>query len=339
MEDNKSINLFKVVKLLLNNYKGIMLYCFIALLIGLVIVFSVPKVYKTEVKMAPETSENGFSGSISSLAAMVGLNLGGNTGEDAIYPEIYPELFKSVSFLSSLFDIKVVSSDGKIDTNYFDYIYNQQKHAWWGLPLYWLTHKEAALSEHLNPQHLSKEEYLSALKIGKCIKCVVDKKTSVISLNVKAQDPQISAQLADSVRSRLQNFITDYRTQKARRDLKYFEELRDDAKAKYSEARRAYAEYYDSNSNVVLSRYKVKLDELKNEVDMASDLYSQLSQQVQLAQAKVLEKTPAFTTIQAATVPVKGANIPKSISLLFFIFLGFVVKAGILVYRNISELR
>lgn len=53
----------------------------------------------------------------------------------------------------------------------------------------------------------------------------------MISISVEAQDPLICATLTDTVQNRLQQFITDYRTSKARKDLEYYQELCSEAKA------------------------------------------------------------------------------------------------------------
>ena len=52
--------------------------------------------------------------------------------------------------------------------------------------------------------------------------------------------------------------------------------------------------------------------------------YSQLAAQLQVAEAKVQEETPAFTTIQSATVPVRKAG-PGRLKIIFiFLFLAFL---------------
>lgn len=47
----------------------------------------------------------------------------------------------------------------------------------------------------------------------------VDKKTGVTTISVTMQDPRISACLTDTVVNRLQSYIIDYRTNKARKDF------------------------------------------------------------------------------------------------------------------------
>ena len=44
------------------------------------------------------------------------------------------------------------------------------------------------------------------------------------------QDPQVAATVADTVQARLKEYITEYRTSKARRLLEYAEKLRKEAR-------------------------------------------------------------------------------------------------------------
>ena len=57
-----------------------------------------------------------------------------------------------------------------------------------------------------------------------------------------------------------------------------------------------------------------------------------------MAEAKVQEKTPAFTVLQEATVPVKHANMPKIYILALFLLLGFVVRIAWIVWRERNHL-
>ena len=63
--------------------------CGYAVIVGLVIAFSIPKEYTTSVMIAPEASDN-KGGGLSSLASLAGINLNTSSGSDAIYPDLYP---------------------------------------------------------------------------------------------------------------------------------------------------------------------------------------------------------------------------------------------------------
>jgi LPS O-antigen subunit length determinant protein (WzzB/FepE family) len=57
-------------------------------------------------------------------------------------------------------------------------------------------------------------------------------------------------------------------------------------------------------------------------------------EQLQLAKAKVQERTPAFTIVQEASVPVKHSSTPKIVTLIVWMILGFLLRAGLLLWRN-----
>lgn len=99
--------------------------------------------------------------------------------------------------------------------------------------------KDTIDQHKVNPFMLTKEQSRIVKMIDKKVVCDVDKKTMVISINVTDQDPLICATIADSVQRRLQNFITDYRTKKAKVDLEYSRKLFKEAKARYDKARQA----------------------------------------------------------------------------------------------------
>ena len=77
------------------------------------------------------------------------------------------------------------------------------------------------------------------------------------------QDPLISASLTDTVMHCLQNYITNYRTNKARHDLAFTEKLYKEAKADYEKAQKKYATFADANQNVVLLSYRAEQERFK----------------------------------------------------------------------------
>lgn len=80
------------------------------------------------------------------------------------------------------------------------------------------------------------------------------------------QDPLISASLTDTVMHCLQNYITNYRTNKARHDLAFTEKLYKEAKADYEKAQKKYATFADANQNVVLLSYRAEQERLKTKL-------------------------------------------------------------------------
>jgi uncharacterized protein involved in exopolysaccharide biosynthesis len=193
--------------------------------------------------------------------------------------------------------------------------------------------KEEVPTDHqLNTFHLTQDESNIVKALNTRISISVDKKTSVTTLSVMMQDPLIAATLADSVRVRLQEYVTDYRTSKARNTLDYIQKLYDDSKAEYYAAQAAYAAYADRNLNLSTLSARAEATRLENEQNLAYQTYTQMAQQLQAAKAKVDEITPVYTIIQPASVPLQRTKPSKVTILAGFIFLGGALAVGWILY-------
>jgi uncharacterized protein involved in exopolysaccharide biosynthesis len=333
--NSDKIDIISIIKILLKKKRTFAVTSAIGLIVGVIIAFSLPKTYKTEVILAPEiNSSNGLSGNLSDLASMVGVNLNSNnvgSGVDAIYPELYPQIINSTPFLTSMFNVHVNSDDNSIkNVTLYQYLESYQKMPWWtkiiiGIKGLFTSRKLSNNISKINDFKLTIEQDGIAQQIRRMIQCNVDKKTSIITISVIAQNAVISAALADTVQSKMQQYITEYRTKKARKDLAYAQKLYDEAKTQYVRSQEQYGSYSDANTDVVLQSFKSKQDEMENEMQLRYNIYTQCVQQLQIAKAKVQERTPAFTEIQPATVPNKKDG-PKRMTIIF----GFIMFAVVL---------
>lgn len=302
----------------------------ITFVISAIIMLSIPNYYSCTVMLAPELSSMGAKSSsgLASLASSFGINLGGaNAGADALLPTLYPDLMNSVTFRASLFPIQVQREDEDSTMTYYDYLKDGQKYPWWtaamrGLISVFKTKEKE--SEKINTFKLTKEQSKIVKTMKKKVSCDVDKKTMVITINVMDQDPLICATIADSVQMKLQKFITDYRTSKARVDLEYNKKIYEEARAHYEKARDAYAHFSDSHRDVSSQRGQTKQADLQNEMNIRQQIMQQVIAQMQQADMKVQQETPAFTTLQPATVPVKKDGPKRARTCLIFLFLAFI---------------
>ena len=345
-KDRKQIDVVEVLRLLIKDWRKLCVFAVAFGVIGLVFAFTTPKTYKSTVMLAPEESGQGFSGSISSLASMVGMNLKiGQTG-DALYPEIYPDLMGSTDFILKLFPAQITTKKGDLTTDYYTYLTKHQKLALKDYPLELLGKLTEKKDDNVKmsgdtlqgPIFLTKEQDKTVKRIADRIKCSVDKKTSVITITVEDQDPLVAATMADTVMNHLQQSITAYRTKKAKVDLAYMQQLFEEARLQYDQARKTYAVYADANKDVDLKRYQLEAEDLENDMQLKYNIYQQVVEQLQLAKAKVQERTPAFTVMQSAIVPVKHAGFSKVIILAIWLLVGLMVRCLILAYRNLKKI-
>lgn len=317
-------------------YKVFPLTFFVAAIISL----SIPNYYNCTVKLAPELpgSKSGSS-SLANLASSFGVNLGSSNaaGGDAILPNLYPDLMNSVVFKASLFPIRIQQEDADTTTTYYDYLLNDQRAPWWSeifMAIGNIFHQSSTTSHQIDPYRLTKEQFKIVETINKKVVCNVDKKTMVITINVTDQDPSVAATVADSVQNRLQKFISDYRTQKARIDLDYNRKLLREAEERYDKARQDYSAYSDANRKSLFEDKNTERQKLETKLQIESRAYSQVATQVQVAEAKVQEVTPAFTMLQPASVPVKKSGPARAQTCLIFLFLATIVTTLYIFYKE-----
>ncbi len=266
---------------------------------------------------------------------MAGIDLSLGGGEDAFYPDLYPQIVSSAPFLCDLLSMNVEGMYRKkpIETDLYHYLDKNQRSPWWsvilGFPGKMINRLRmnpadtASLGGDFDIRHLSRKQQLIMKSLDKKIRVDVDKGTSVISLAVTMQDPEIAADVVQAVSDNLQKYIVNYRSAKARMDYENTEKLFKEAEASYFDAQRKYAEYSDQHQGLVKMQYKIELDRLSNEQDLTFGVYNQLAQQLELVRAKVQEQTPVCVIMQPAVVPFKASSPKKMMMGVLYVFLAF----------------
>ena len=341
-EEESSIDfgqIFATLKKYKRLYMKVMLITFVG---ACVYTLGLRNYYTCEVLLSPELSTTNRSTNMA-LLTQLGMNMRTSMmATEALYPTVYPELMNSTDFKATLFNVPVHKKDSTRILSYYDYLAHEQKPSWWGAiisapfrVLGELIGTKDTIDQHkVDPFMLTKEQSQIVKMIDRKVVCDVDQKSMVISIQVTDQDPLICATIADTVQQRLQNFITDYRTKKAKVDLEYCQKLFKESKARYDKARQLYASYSDANQDIILQSYKTKLIDLENEMQLQFNNYNAVARQLQAAEAKVQEDTPAFTLLQSATVPVKKSGPARSKMVLVFLFLAFLATTVYILHKE-----
>ncbi len=336
----REVDIVEIILLLWSKRKRFIINCFIGGVLSIIVAFSIPKQYTSTVVLAPEFSSGASlsSGGIGALASMAGLNLGGLSGsEDALYPELYPQIVSSTPFLCELLNLQIEANEGELQTTLYDYLVNHQKEPWWvkilGAPGKLLSHMLGKDTLDVTPPSLdatllSRRQFLTVKSLDEKIAVNVDKGNSVITLDVTMQDAKLAAYVVSVVSENLQEYIGQYRSAKARKDLAYTEQLYSEVKEKYYKAQQKYAEYADMHQGVVKMKYQIEQDRLSNEQELAFNVYNQIAQQLEMARAKVAESTPVCVVMQPAVVPIKASSPKKMMMGLLYVFLAFFGTAA-----------
>ena len=340
----EEIDLLKLAKSVWRKRAFILKIAAAGAVVGLVVAFSIPREYTTTVKMAPEGVKTSAAGGMADLAAMAGINLGGqNQSGDGINLMLYPDIVSSTPFIVEMSQIPVRGKEMPSPVSLYDYVDQELSAPWWshviGAPMRligWIfSSEDDDTAEALNPYALSRRQSLVLNALQHRIAISVDKKTGVITATATMQDPLVAAQTADSMVGKLEAYMSEYRTEKAKRDLAFTQNLFDEARQQYYEAQQHYARAVDANRNIARQSAQVELDRLQNEQQLAFGVYSQLAQQLENAKIKVQEQMPCVTIIEPASVPDNRSNMGKPTILFIFVFLGLMAGIGYVVIKDL----
>ena len=304
----------------------------VGVILGIIIALSIPKQYTVTVTLSPEMgSDAKASGGLASLASSF---LGGaatGSSPDALNATLAPDIVASTPFILELFNTKVQTLDGELDTTLVAYL-DEQKSPWWGyimkapgmvigaIKSFFVEEAEGNSTE-INPFQLTKKESDKVEGLRKVLTAEVNKKTAMTTINVTLQDPKVTAIVADSVVAKLQQYIIDYRIKKAKEDCAYLEQLYKERQQEYYDAQSKYAHYFDSNRNIALQSVRAEQERLQNDMNLAYQVYSQVAQQLQVARAKIQEEKPVFAVVEPATVPLLPSSTSKKVIFVGIIFL------------------
>tara|TARA_R100001143_G_C3360851_1_gene135480 strand:+ start:10251 stop:11516 length:1266 start_codon:yes stop_codon:yes gene_type:complete len=153
----------------------------------------------------------------------------------------------------------------------------------------------------------------------------VDYGTLTYDVTTTMPDPMAAVQLNAYVADLMQEYLINYRVQKARENLVFIEGLYEEAEERYERTSRDLAIYEDSNKGDMSAVASLERERLRERKNLAYSLYTSVASRLEEARSRVNEDTPIYTSFQEPIFPTQpiGANLmilPASI--IIGIFLG-----------------
>lgn len=343
-EDGGEIDLMELARRVWEGRKKVIRYALFGAAAGLIVGFSIPAEYTSTVRMAPEQKGASMNmGNLGGLASLAGFDLSAMNTTDGIHVDIYPDVISSTPFVAEIGAIPVTGRKIETPVSLYDYCRDELHLPWWsavlGLPGKMLDavrggEKDRDATKGIDPRRLTPKQDRVFRILRERVGVVIDKKSGIVTASATMQDPEVAAAAADSMVAKLQKYIIDYRTDKAKLDYAFIQGLYEDAREDYHEKQQRYARFVDANQHLTRESVKVEQNRLQNEQQLAYSVYSNLASQLELAKIKVQEQTPSLTVIEPATVPVRKSSTSKTVLLIGFTFLGALAAVAVILFRE-----
>lgn len=314
------------------------------LVIGVVIAVLSTKKYMSKTIILPQVSApQGLGKKLGGFAKLVGINIG-DSGKNEIFPTLYPVIAESTPFQQQILRTNITKKNDSLKVS--EYLKNAKlkgpsdyiKEYTVGLPGKIIGLFKSDKSENLVLTDsvlftLTKEEKRYLEYLNKNVEVSFNEIEGYIEIYSLMPDALPAAQLTKSVQELLQDYIIELNISKAKDEVEYLEKRVIEAEETYKDIRDRFGRFRDQNKNYILSITENEYEQLRNENELAYNIYSQLATQLESAKLQVKRDTPIFTVLKPVTVPLEPAGPNKVLIIFTYLVLGFIFGCLIILFR------
>ncbi|HHP7240727.1 MAG TPA: Wzz/FepE/Etk N-terminal domain-containing protein [Cyclobacteriaceae bacterium] len=346
-KNSYEIDLLKLIKILWAKRYKILITSMIFIFFGLIIAFTTPLEYETQLLLMPEVKQSGPNfGGLGDLAGLAGVDIGSLQQSGSEFnPELYQKIVHSTPFLLSLMNQRFYFKTADKTWTLFDYFNDHVKVSLIkklaGLPFELFGFMRYFFSD--KPEESMNTEDGAIIKLSEEQKEIVEILVDRIDLEIdwegggiviittEMQDPEVTARMALFTQNYITTYVKEYYVSKELQNLNFIKEQYERAKKEFQRAQIALANFRDNNKNINTAKARSEEERLQSEYNLAFNVYNGLAQQLEQAKIKVNNVTPVFTVLEPAKVPVEKSKPNRVFILILFLTSGVLVGTAIVI--------
>jgi uncharacterized protein involved in exopolysaccharide biosynthesis len=250
----------------------------VAVLISLIL----PRVYTSKTTLTPVASSSigGLSGgTLASLAGLAGLAGISSAGSGALSPDFIADVLKSREVLTATLESPFRAGPGE---------------------------KERPLLDILEVRGRTSAERISkgVRTFDKAVTTKVDHSTGIVTLNVMARSPELSADIANRMLVILNDFNLERRQSQSREQARFTKERLTQAEAELRQAEAAQLRFLQANREYRgAPLLEFESSRLQRAVELKQEVYVSLAKSYDEARISEVRDTPVITIIDSAVAP------------------------------------
>jgi len=223
--EDDSIDLIALLKQIYQGRKFIILSAVVAAILGLVVALATPNTYTSGATFIPQTGgDSKPSSSLSGLASLAGINLGGMSSGSDIPPTLYPQIISSVPYKLDLLDKTIEVADSEVSLGEYlgddseSSILGIVKKYTIGLPSTILSALRGSSSEGTSEEQgelyqISEDDRKLFEALNTKLVLSLNEKEGFVTLEFSDENKYIAAQVAEQAKELLQERIIEFNTQ------------------------------------------------------------------------------------------------------------------------------
>ena len=347
--EEQEIDIMAIVARLWEKRKFIIKVTCVFAAIGLFVAVFSPKVYTSSCTFVPQTTKKSSS-SISSLAALAGINMNNMSSGETLSPLIYPQILDNIDFKKELMYSKIKFSEYEEPISLIDYytkpefakfnIIRELKKYTIGLPGLLIGKIKSALIKEddvlstiptvSSLKGYSKDEYACLKILNSRVSMMLEEKKGYITITTNMGEPVAAAQLCQITFDLLQKYVTEFKISKAKHQQTFIKGRYEETKLQYEDKQKSLAQFMDANKVISTAQARTEQDRLMAEYNLANAIYSEMAKQLLQADIQVKEDTPILTAVKPVVVPFQKSKPQRTKILFIWFFLGVTIGCGLI---------
>ncbi|SKB70651.1 Chain length determinant protein [Parapedobacter luteus] len=350
--DNEAIKIKSLLSVFYSGRWLVLAIVFVFFVFGVLWGISTPKEFTTTSKVLTEEND-GLSNNmgLGNLSALVGINSRNVATIETLTPDLYPAIVTNSDFLLELAREKYYFRELDTNISLVTFFSDFEKENWikygvkqiFNLPSKLLNKTPDIQLDTVNTNQLSTTvldgdstnknsqilsiaapEIMALSKLQKRI--TVSKVNKIIELSTEMPDADVSAILNKKIIDYLINYVTKYKTDKERQNNIFIQNQLKEAEDQFNKNQNALASYLDANIGIIREKDKSVVQKLQTELRLSTEVYTNLSQQLELSKLKLEQSKPILTIFENPKRPIAPSSTSTFGAVLAFIVLGFFLS-------------
>jgi LPS O-antigen subunit length determinant protein (WzzB/FepE family) len=344
-KNTDEIDLIELLKKIYLEKRFILKISILAALFGVVYALFQPNEFTSSTTFIPQLSSGVKTGgsSLSGLASLAGINIGSMESSSEFPPTLYPQVVNGVPFRVELLSNEIIFNNELVSVK--DYFLENKssfnilstiKKYTIGLPSLILNSfkDQKEYTNEFKIYSISAEDKGLFEILQNNLSLSINEKEGFITISFTDFNKNIAAQITQISQNLLQEKIIEFKNKSSKEMLDFALKQYSDKKESYEKLQDERAVFVDKNINISSSLFQNKLSRLESEVNISESIVQQLASQVEQAKLQVNKDTPVFTTIKPVTIPFERSAPKRSLIVITFLFLGFVLSCGYVLVKE-----
>ena len=345
MSDNTDeIDLIELLKKIYLEKKFILKISILASLFGVIYALFQPNEYTSSTTFIPQLSSGVKTGgsSLSGLASLAGINIGSMESSSEFPPTLYPQVVNGVPFRVELLSNEITLNNELVAVK--DYLEKKSSfNILRTIKKYTIGLPSLILSSFKDQKEYTNESKIYSITeedkdlfqiLENNLSLSINEKEGFITISFTDNNKNVAAQITQISQNLLQEKIIEFKNKSSKEMLDFAMKQYSDKKESYEKLQDERAVFVDKNINISSSLFQNKLSRLESEVNISASIVQQLASQVEQAKLQVNKDTPVFTTIKPVTIPFERSAPKRTLIVITFLFLGFVLSCGYVLVKE-----